>query len=158
MLGMFPRVLTAMRLALPLACGVAMTSGHAQTDLVYVSGQGFPAADTLRQALADNQRKPHEHFWVVITGADATMLTKGRAGAEILSVVRRVHERGGFVYVCDSDLAAHRISEDELLEGVARVSGYQSSAQTELPTVKEGLVLPESVRERRLIWKACADE
>ncbi|MGH8808348.1 MAG: hypothetical protein ACREX0_10760 [Noviherbaspirillum sp.] len=165
--GIFSHAANAMRLALLLACIAPVPGAHAQTGLVYVSGQGFSVSETLRQALAENQRSSPDSFWVVITGADVALLTKAKASVDIRSAVQRVRERGGFVYVCDSDLALHRIHEEELLDGVARVRGYQAPEQAGLPDaaplgaarppVEEDLSLPESMRQSRLIWKACAD-
>jgi hypothetical protein len=153
-------IFNAMRMVLLLACVLCTLAAHAQSGLVYVSGHGFSAGETLRQALADNQRSVADSFWVVITGADVTLFAREQAQADIQNLVYRVRERGGYVYVCDIDLATHRVTEDELLEGVARVRGYQlpELAGPAIRPAQEELVLPESIRESRLISKACADQ
>lgn len=141
---------------LPLA-GWISSPALAEDGGVYVSGQGFTLEQAVDQALAESARRDNERFWIVVSGSEVGRVTKTGAGGEIVERIRKVRDLGGAVYVCQSDLARHAISEEELLEGVERISGYGTPAPG-FPAAQAGSGLPSSVPQSRLILRSCADE
>ena len=124
---------------------------------VYVAGQTFTLEQALRQALVENPSDTSRRFWVVVSGRDAARLARRDADSGLLDSIKRVHERGGVIYVCQSDIAAHGVAPSELIPQVAPIHGFgapaSASAQPPLPEQP----LPQDLQHARLILRSCAD-
>jgi hypothetical protein len=139
---------------LALAAPVAAFAGG-----VFVAGNGTGIGQTLDQALAENPRKSDKPFWVVVAGKDAASLTKSRSSADLQQKLKTAKERGAEVYVCRSDLVRAGIGDDELLDGVVPMYGYATQDWSGLlPARKDGIALPQDMKQSQLILKTCAGE
>lgn len=147
----------ALRLAFALACAAFVQPAVAVAGGVYVSGQGTSAEQAFSQALTENPARSKEPFWVVVAGADVARVTRSGAGQDSQEWTRRVIERGGMVYVCRTDLMRYGLKEEDLLDGVVSVYGYGAEEWAGLlPAKKEGIILPENIKQSQLILRTCA--
>lgn len=147
------------QLSLMLAGAAPAAQSLASDEAVYVAGRGTSVEQAFNQALTNTAHEPNDRFWVVVSGGDVRRVTRGRADKDVLAWVQRVREQGGMVYVCRGDLAREGIREDELLDGVAEIYSYDKKDWSGLlPARKEGIILPESMRQSQLILKTCAGE
>jgi len=97
-------------------------------------------------------------FWIVISGHEVARVTKAGANQEMQEVIRRVRERRGLVYVCQSDLTALRLKTSDLLNGVEAVQGFNVSEEQEVfPPKQDSIVFPENHQQARLILRTCAE-
>lgn len=152
----FPRKILRLLLmvGLVLAAPVAAIAGG-----VYVAGQGTALDQAFVQALADNPRKAVKPFWIVVAGNDAARLTKERSTPDIRQQLKSAKERGAEVYVCRSDLVRMGVKEEDLLDGVVSMYGYGAQDWSGLlPARKDGIALPEDMKQSQLILKTCAGE
>lgn len=147
------------RLALVAICAASSHYATAADGAVYVAGKGAALEQAFRQALAENSGATKSTFWVVAAGGEAMRLTRASAGPAVLGAVKTVRERGGVVYVCRSDLLRSGIKEEDLLEGVATVYGYNPQEWAGLlPAKKVEIVLPEDTKQSQLILNTCSGE
>lgn len=124
---------------------------------VFIAGQGIGMQQTFNEALTANPAKSPEPFWVVVSGEDIKQMTKNGAGADSKEWIRQVVERGGFVYVCRNDLMQNGVKEEDLLDGVTSVYGYGADEWAGLlPAKKEGILLPDNIKQSQLILRTCA--
>lgn len=137
---------------IPDAIGADVSEGE-----VYVAGQTFTLEQALRQALAENQPDATRRFWVVVSGRDAARLARSDADPGLLDSIKRVHERGGIVYVCQSDLAAHGVAPSELIPHVAPIHGFGAPASGSAQPPPPEQPLPQDLQHARLILRSCAD-
>lgn len=139
----------AWRLAALLAAVFATTGFAWAQGGVYVAGQGFSLEQAAEQAL--REQVGGAPFWIVASGQEARRVVEGEGAHELLA---RVRERGGIVYACESDLP--RAQERTLPQGVGLVGQPEPATPTiVMPAGTETEVLPESVRQNRLILRTC---
>ncbi|HYD61235.1 MAG TPA: DsrE family protein [Noviherbaspirillum sp.] len=146
-------------LRLLLVIGLALAAPVAAAAGVYVAGNGTSAAQAFEQALAENSRASGKPFWIVVSGKETEALTKGRASADMRKQLTSARERGAEVYVCRADLIRAGIKDEELLDGVVAMYGYDTQDWAGLlPARKEGIVLPADMKQSQLILKTCAGD
>jgi len=135
-----------------LSFALALTlATPAQAGGVYVAGQGFSLEQAVQQAL--REQADDESFWIVAAGQAARRVTQGEDAAA-LALVQQVRERGGLVYVCGRD--APPAMDEPLPPGVGVVGrARDGQAPIRPPEESEAQTVPESVRQTRLILRAC---
>jgi len=69
----------------------------------------------------------------------------------LLELIKRVHERGGVIYVCQSDIAAHGVTPSELIPQVAPIQGFGGPASGSPPQPEQPL--PQDLQHARLILR-----
>ena len=124
---------------------------------VYVAGQTFPLEQALNQALEENPPDTKRHFWVVVSGHDAARLARTDASAGLRESLKRIQERGGIIYVCQSDMRAHGITPPNLIPGAAPIHGFGGASAEAPPPPQPDSPLPSDVQHARLILRSCAD-
>lgn len=159
--GKFVWAASPVRKLMRLAClfAVAMPVQHALAEAggVYVAGQGTGLDQTFSQALAENPRKAASPFWIVVAGQEIARATKNGASPAVAGWVNTARERGGLVYVCRSDMMRAGIKEGDLLDGVMSMYGYDAKDWAGLlPARKEGITLPDNMKQSQMILKTCA--
>lgn len=126
---------------------------------VYVVGQGKGLDQAFSQALAENPRKAASPFWIVVSGQEIARTTKNGASPAVAGWVHTARERGGLVYVCRSDMMRAGIKEGDLLDGVMSMYGYDAKDWAGLlPARKEGITLPDNMKQSQMILKTCTSE
>lgn len=153
MMPILPKLMLALAVAVPVQQAAAAEGG------VYVSGSGSSIEQAFTQALAENPRKTNGAFWIVVAGADAIRMTKSGASPDIVAWTKTARERGGLVYVCRSDLVRGGIREEDLLDGVIAMYGYGARDWSGLlPARKDGVALPDNIKQSQLILRTCATD
>lgn len=157
------RAATLIRKMVRAACVIAFAvpAQHvlAETGGVYVAGQGTGLDQAFSQALSENPRKGATPFWIVVAGQEIARTTKSGASPAVNGWVNTARERGGLVYVCRSDMMRAGIKESELLDGVISMYGYDAKDWAGLlPARKEGITLPDNMKQSQMILKTCAGE
>lgn len=150
------RVASVTGMAIALAC-----MGSARPAIagggVFIAGQGSAMEQTFNEALTANPAKSKEPFWVVVAGNDIKRMTKSGAAQEDKEWIKSVNARGGMIYVCRNDLMRNGLKEEDLLDGVRSVYGYGADEWAGLlPAKKEGILLPENIKQSQLILRTCA--
>lgn len=126
---------------------------------IYVVGQGAGLDQAFSQALAENPRKAASPFWIVVAGQEIARTTKNGASPAVAGWVNTARERGGLVYVCRSDMMRAGIKEGDLLDGVMSMYGYDAKDWAGLlPARKEGITLPDNMKQSQMILKTCTGE
>jgi hypothetical protein len=136
----------------PDARGADLSEGE-----VYVAGQTFTLEQALSQALAENPADTKQRFWVVVSGRDAARLGRSDADSGLLDSIKRVRERGGLIYVCQSDMMAHGITPSDLIPQVAPIQGFGAPASGSAQPPQPERLLPQDLQHARLILRSCAD-
>lgn len=139
-----------------IGCVLAAPHAAAAPGGIYVAGPDSGLEKAFTQALADNPVKSSSTFWVVVAGKEIAKTTKSGASADVVRWVNTAHARGGHVYVCRTDMMNAGFKEGDLLDGVISMYGYDAKDWAGLlPARKEGIVLPDNMRQSQQILSAC---
>lgn len=161
-IAMKKTIINAISLLVRLILLIALTPDARTADMeegaVYVAGQGFTLEQAISQALAENSGDASRRFWVVVSGHDVALTVKTGGDAGLLDAIRRIHERGGIIYVCQSDMLAQGIMASDLVTEVEPVQGFGApSGSGSPPMSRSGNPLPKDLQHARLILRSCAD-
>lgn len=142
-----------------IAFAIPAQNAAAASGGIYVAGQGTGLDQAFSQALADNPSRSASPFWVVVAGKEINRTTKAGASPAVAGWVNTTRERGGLVYVCRTDMMKAGIKEDDLLDGIHSMYGYDAKDWAGLvPARKEGIVLPDNMRQSQQMLKVCGGE
>ncbi|HVL76584.1 MAG TPA: hypothetical protein VM406_11260 [Noviherbaspirillum sp.] len=140
--------------ALLLAASGLVAADRTAVGGVYVAGQGFTIEQALAQAL--NEQQQGAPFWILAAGDEARRIVDaGRADTRML--LAEIRDRGGLVYACERDLPPGK--EIALPAGVGVVAPPANGAPRLFAPAEiedDEPLLPESVRQNRLMLRTCA--
>lgn len=147
-----------LRLIFPMCLALDARSAETEEGAVYVAGQDFTLEQALSQALEENAAAAGRRYWVVVSGPDVASVVKNGADTRLLNAIKRIHEQGGIIYVCRSDMQAHGIAASDLVPEAAPVQGFGGPSGAESPPMPPSdNPLPADLQHARLIWRTCAN-
>ncbi|MBX9629144.1 MAG: DsrE family protein [Burkholderiales bacterium] len=159
----FGRTMICRVLAWALVAAAPMTRADQPLDgTVLVADDAFTLEDVMEEVLVKRRPGRVTPFWVVITGDQVKLATKGNGMADhaLVRGFDLVRQYGGIIYACESDMARLGVTAGDLLPPTEPVRGFGPDGTTDTDSVlyadEDPTLFPESMTQLRRLRAACS--